>query len=237
MCRPVPDNFCSDIWAVRDYSVHSPIQQPPNVLRIIDGPHLNGDTGFVCDTYKPGRHDSRDAARFRHLKRAVWPSDRRDVYPRTIEGHAHFEATGTSGHCRIQRTRRCQRPDTERPKADMIRCACHSDVVNHRAYQLLSRFLQFDNEPGIPITIEHLAKRGHVEGRQLDGGVIAHPSSAAIGAAQHSIVVDDGTAVAGETHIELEAVGAGGEPAVEPFNRVFRADLAAAPVSKNERPR
>ena len=49
--------------------------------------------------------------------------------------------------------------------------------------------------------------------------------------------MDDDDAVAGEVDVELQAVGAGRQSAIERGNRVFRADLAAAAVREHEGPR
>ena len=54
---------------------------------------------------------------------------------------------------------------------------------------------------------------------------------------QLPVVMHDRHTIAREMHIELQAVGAGGEAAVERGDRIFRADLAAATMREDERGR
>jgi hypothetical protein len=48
-------------------------------------------------------------------------------------------------------------------------------------------------------------------------------------------VMDHDNSVARQVNVELEAVGAGGQPAVERHDRVFWANPAAATVREDER--
>ena len=112
-----------------------------------------------------------------------------------------------------------------------------ANLVDNRTRECHARNLQFNDDRRTAIAREHLAKGGHTNIGQLSGRTADKRPTGARRAIEQPIVMDDDRGVAGEMDVELETVGTRRKPAIERSNSVFRSNLAAAAVRKNERAR
>ena len=81
-----------------------------------------------------------------------------------------------------------------------------------------------------------VGKHRHIEGRQLGRCSRIQRSGSTRRAIEQAVVMHDDLAIARQVHVELEAVGAGRQSAIERRDRVFRSDPAAAAMREDKRP-
>lgn len=108
--------------------------------------------------------------------------------------------------------------------------------IDHGFGERRSWLLELDDDRGLGIPGEHFPKGRDVKPGELLRRACVDQSSPTSRTIQEIVVMDDNHAVAREMDIELDAVGPGGQPAVECDDGVLGPELAAAAVGKDQRP-
>ena len=160
---PVSYNLCRHVRTVGDDAVHPPIEQTSYIRRLVDRPYLDGDSGLVRQLHKAWRHDARRAAGFGHLKRSIRHTPWRDAAPRSVQRHPDFEPGAARGDVGRDRARGTQRRTAERSEAHTMSAPARRTSSTTARGERGPGFLQFDDDAGVRVPLEHVAQRRHVQ--------------------------------------------------------------------------
>jgi len=107
--------------------------------------------------------------------------------------------------------------------------------INRCLRELNAVDFQLDDDARMNVTRQDVAQQRHACERQLIRRARGNRPAKRRRAIQRSIVVDNDAAVGRQVNIELEAISAEREAAVECGHRVFRRQFASAAMCENQR--
>ena len=220
-------------------------------------------TTHTCTTWPSRctwRTNAGDTTRMRPAFSGTWNATHgralrpRPSHPRSMQRPARLLLRRARRHVRILGANRVDRALMEGSDAGALDRVCLLDRFADGTRQLRLPAFHLDDDAGIRMSRQHVVEPRHadslsakgmravdlemktcVDRRELRRGEAANRARAIGRAIERLIVDDDGNAVGGQLHVDLEAVGSERHAVVDRRHRVLGRQLRAAAMGEDER--
>ena len=233
-----------DVRPIGDEAVDAPVEQAPDVVHLIHGPDHHRDPRIMRSRDELRCDHARTRKHLRHLERV---EDRPG--PDAVQSAAHVLCVGPGPDGRRQRPHGVERALLERANRHAGDCVGGVNLTHNGLREARVRRLQFDDDGGLAVAIEHVPERRHADAHALEREPsIALESAARVESGQfrrgppvdgpggvrcpvqRGVVHDHRHAVARQADVQFDPVCTGGKPGAEGHERVLRCQGRTAPM-------